>query len=154
MILAVLGLSCRLWDLVPWPEIKLGPPAVGSRSLSPRTTREVPVVVRSLSQVWLFATQWTAACQACLSFTSSWSLLRLMSTESMMPAIQLILCCPFSSCPQSFPALDYQGNPWVGSWREFASGQLEPCWGSNHTDAVRATWSRWALRISSSMIIF
>ena len=40
----------------------------------------------SLSRVWLFATPWTAACQASLSITNSQSLLKLMSIESMMPS--------------------------------------------------------------------
>ena len=60
--------------------------------------------VQSLSCVWLFVTQWPAARQACLSITNSWSLLKLMSIESMMPSNHLILCFPFSSCLQSFPA--------------------------------------------------
>ena len=42
--------------------------------------------VQSLSHVQLFATPWTAACQASLSITNSWSLLKLMSIESMMPS--------------------------------------------------------------------
>ena len=49
-------------------------------------------------------TPWIAALQASLSSTISWSLLRLMSIESVMPSNHLILCHPFSSCPQSFPA--------------------------------------------------
>ena len=61
------------------------------------------VVVQSLSHVWLFATPWTAACQASLSFTISWSLLRLMSIEWCRPAISSSVI-PFSSCLQSFPA--------------------------------------------------
>ena len=60
--------------------------------------------VQSLSHVQLFATPWTAACRASLSFTISWSLLKLMSIESVMPSNHLILCAPFSSCLQSFPA--------------------------------------------------
>ena len=52
-----------------------------SRSLSGATVR-----------VRLFVTQWTAACQACLSITSSWSLLKLVSIESVMPSNHLILC--------------------------------------------------------------
>ena len=60
--------------------------------------------VQSLSHVWLFATPWTAACQTILSITNSWSLLKLMSIESVMPSNHIILCCPFSSCLQSFPA--------------------------------------------------
>ena len=48
-------------------------------------------------------TPWTAAHQASLSFTTSWSLLKLMSIELVMPSNHLILCHPLSSCPQSFP---------------------------------------------------
>ena len=62
------------------------------------------VVVQSLSYVQLFVTPWAAAHQASLSFTISWSVFKLMSIESVMPSNHLILCCHFSSCPQSFPA--------------------------------------------------
>ena len=51
-----------------------------------------------------FGTPWTAARQASLSFIISWSLLRLMSTESVMPSNHLILCHPLLLLPQSFPA--------------------------------------------------
>ena len=57
-----------------------------------------------LSQVWLFVTPWTAACQASLSITNSWSLLKLMSVELMMPSDHHISAIPFSSCLQTFPA--------------------------------------------------
>ena len=50
--------------------------------------------VQSLSLVQLFATPWTATHQASLSITSSRSLLKLMSIESVMPSNRLILCCP------------------------------------------------------------
>ena len=59
------------------------------------------VLVQSLYRVWLFAVPWTAACQASLSFTFSWSLLKHTSVDSVMSSNQLI---PFSSCLQSFPA--------------------------------------------------
>ena len=61
-------------------------------------------VVQSLSHVHLFVISWTAALQVSLSFTVSWSLLKLMSIKSLMPSNHFILCCPFSSCPQYFPA--------------------------------------------------
>ena len=61
-------------------------------------------VVQSLSHVQLFAISWTAACQASLSFTISWSLLKLMFTESVMPSNYVILCRPLLLLPQSFPA--------------------------------------------------
>ena len=62
------------------------------------------VVVQLLSHVWLFVTPWTEAHQASLSFTISRSLLKLMCIELVMPSNHFILCCPFSSCPQSFLA--------------------------------------------------
>ena len=52
----------------------------------------------------LFVNQWTAARQASLSITNSWSLLKLISTELVMPSNHLILCCHFSSHLQSFPS--------------------------------------------------
>ena len=60
--------------------------------------------VESLSRVWLFGTPWITACQASLSITNSQSSLRLTSIESVMPSNHLILCRPFYSCLQSFPA--------------------------------------------------
>ena len=60
------------------------------------------VLVQSLSCVRLFVNPQTATCQASLSITNSRSLLKLMSTESVMPSNHLILCVPFS-CLQSFP---------------------------------------------------
>ena len=58
--------------------------------------------VQSLSRVWLFATPWTAVCQASLSITKPRSLFKLMSIESVMPFNYLILCRPLlSSCLQS-----------------------------------------------------
>ena len=55
--------------------------------------------VQSLGCVQLFATPWTAACQASLSITNSRSLLRLTSIKLVMPSSVV----PLSSCPQSFP---------------------------------------------------
>ena len=58
----------------------------------------------SVDQLYLNFCNSMDACQASLSFSISWSLLKLMSIESVMPSNHLILCRPFSSCPQSFPA--------------------------------------------------
>ena len=60
--------------------------------------------VQSLSHVQLFATPWTAACQASLSITSSWSLLKLMSIKSVMPSNDLILCHPLLLLTSVFPS--------------------------------------------------
>ena len=66
--------------------------------------------VQLLSRVWLFATPWTAACQASLSITNSWSLLKLMSIESVMPSNHLILCCPLLLLPSIFPSIRVFSN--------------------------------------------
>ena len=50
-------------------------------------------------------TPWTAACQASLFITNSWSLLKLMSIELVMPSNQLILCRPLSLLPSIFPSI-------------------------------------------------
>ena len=60
--------------------------------------------VQKLSHVWLFETPWTAACQASSSFTISWSLLKLMSIELVIPSNHLILWCPLLPLPSIFPS--------------------------------------------------
>ena len=66
--------------------------------------------VKSLSCVRLFATSWTAARQASLSITNSWSLLKLMSVESVMPSNHLILCCLLLLLPSIFPSIRVFSN--------------------------------------------
>jgi len=61
--------------------------------------------VQSLIRVWLFETPWTAARQASLSITNSWSLLKLMSIESVMPSNHLFLCRPLLLQPLVFPSI-------------------------------------------------
>ena len=75
------------------------------------------VGVKLLSHVRFIATLWTVACQASLSFTISWSLLRIMSIEScpLILSNHLILCQPFS-CLQSFPASGSFPMRWPKYW--------------------------------------
>ena len=61
--------------------------------------------VQLLSRVRLFVTPWIAAHQASLSITNSWSLLKLMSIELVMPSNHLILCCPPLLPPSNFPSM-------------------------------------------------
>ena len=63
-----------------------------------------------LSCVQLFATPWTAARQASLSFTNSQSLLKLMSIESVMPCNHFILCHPLLFLPSVFPSIGVFSN--------------------------------------------
>ena len=66
--------------------------------------------VQSLSHVWLFVTPWTAALQASLFITNSWSLLKLMSAELVMPSNHLILCHPLLLLPSIFPSIRVFSN--------------------------------------------
>ena len=61
--------------------------------------------VQSLSRVWLFLTPWIASHQASLSFTNSWSLLKLMPIASVMPFNHLILCRPLILPPSIFASI-------------------------------------------------
>ena len=63
------------------------------------------ISLQSLNCVQHFATPWTAAHQASLSITNSWSLLKLMSIESVMPSNHLILCRPLLLLPSVFPSI-------------------------------------------------
>ena len=67
-------------------------------------------VVQSLSCVLQFVIPWTAACRSSLSFTVSWSSLRLKSIESVMPSNHLILCCPLLFLPSIFPSIRVFSN--------------------------------------------
>ena len=66
--------------------------------------------VQSLSRVQLFTTPWITACQASLSITNSWSLLKLMSVESVMPSSHLILCPPLLLLPPIPPSIRVFSN--------------------------------------------
>ena len=75
--------------------------------------------IQLLSHVRLFATPWITARQASLSITSSWSSLRLMSIESVMPSRHLILCCPLLLLPHSLPASGFFFQ-WINSSHKMA----------------------------------
>ena len=83
------------------------------------TERVCTIAVYFLSCVWLSVTPWTAACQASLSFTNSWSLLKFMYIESMMLSNHLIFCCPLLLCLQSFLA----SGSFPVSWLFASDGQ-------------------------------
>ena len=80
------------------------------------------VVIQSLSQVQLLATPWTAAHQSSLPVTNSWSLLKLMSIQSVMPSNHLILCHPLLLPPSIFPSIRVFSNgsalliKWPKNW--------------------------------------
>ena len=87
--------------------------------------------VQSLSRVRLFATPWTAACQDSLSITNYWSLLKLMSIESVIPFNYLIFCHPLLLLPSIFPSIRVFSNKsvlrirWPKYW-SFSSASVLP----------------------------
>ena len=74
-----------------------------SRNICQQRFRSVQF--KSLSPVRLFVTPWTTACQASLSISNSWSLLKLMAIASVMPSKHLILCHPLLLLPSIFPSI-------------------------------------------------
>ena len=80
-------------DYTPWPS-----------GIYPRGKKFGLCSVQLFSRVWLFATSWTAACQASLSITNSWSLLKLCPLSQLCHSTISSSVIAFSSCLQSFPA--------------------------------------------------
>ena len=95
----------------------------GQTMQGPRAASSLHVVVQLLSQVRLFATPWTAACQASQSFTISESLLKLMSIELVMPCNHLILCYPLLLPSILLSMSLFQ---WVSSSHQVASASVLP----------------------------
>ena len=100
--------------------------------------------VQSLSLIWLFATPWTAARQASLSITNSWSLLKLMSIESVMPSNHLILCHPLLLLSSVFPSIRIFSNESVLHirWPKYRSSSSSNCPSNEHSRLVsfRMDW--------------
>ena len=89
------------------------PPVLTVDVLKPACVRWVRLllyVVQSLSRVQLAAIPWTAARQAPQSFTISWTLLKLMCVESVMPSNHLILCHLLLLLPSIFPSIKVFSN--------------------------------------------
>ena len=95
-----------------WSKALKWPYAAGSRQdIAAVFTSEGAVgVVQLLSCVQIFTTPWIAVCQASLSFTISWSLLKLKSTESVMQSNDLVLCHPLLLMPSIFPSIGVFSN--------------------------------------------
>ena len=101
--------------------------------------------VQSLSCVRLFATPWIAARQAFLSITNSRNSLKLTSIELVMPSSHLILCHPFSSCPQSLPASESFPMSQLFAWGGQSTGvsALAIVLSMNTQDWSLLEWTGW-----------
>ena len=116
--------------------------------------------VQSLSHVRLFVTWWTAACQASLAITNAWSLLKLMSIESVMPSNHLILCHPLLLLPSIFPSIRVFSNESVlqsGSQSIGASTSVLPVniqdWFSSRLTVLISLLSKGLSRVFSNTTV-
>ena len=101
--------------------------------------------VQFLGSVWLFATPCTEACQASLSITNSRGLLKLMSTELVLPSSYLILCPPLLLLPSIYPSIRVFSNEsflrirWPKQW-SFSFSSVFPM---NIQDGFPLGWTDW-----------
>ena len=88
----------------------------------------IPAVQFSCSVLSNSANPWTTTCQASLSFTNSWSLLKLMSIEAVIPSNYLILCHPLLLPPSVFPSIRVFSNEKVLPirWEKYWSFRISP----------------------------
>ena len=99
--------------------------------------------VQSLSRVQLFATPWTATCQASLSITNFCSLLKLMSTELVMPSNHLIHCHPLLLLPSIFPSIRNFSNESTlrMRWPKYWSFSFNSSPSNEHPGLI--SWTGW-----------
>ena len=109
--------------------------------------------VQSLSRVWCFATPWTTACQASLSVTNSRSLLKLMSMNRRCHPTISSSVVPFSSCPQSFPALaSFQMSQFFASGgQSIGVSALASALPMNVQDWFPLGWTGWISLLSKGL---
>ena len=101
--------------------------------------------VQLLSRVRLFASPWIAACQASLSITNSWSSLKLMSIESVMPSSSLILCHPLFLLPPIPPSIRVfsNGSTLCMRWPKYWSFRFSISPSKEHPGLISLGWTGW-----------
>ena len=98
----------------------------------------------SVAHVQLFVTPWTAACQASLSITNSWSLPKPMSIESVMPSNHHILCCSLLLLPSIFPSRSFQMSQFfTSSGQSIAVSVSTSVLPMNIQDQFPLGWTGW-----------
>ena len=98
----------------------------------------------SLSCGWLFVTPWTAVCQASLSITNSWSLLRCMSIQSVMQSNHLILCCPLLLLPSIFSSIRvFSDESTLHRWPNYCSFSFNISPSNEYSGIISFGWTGW-----------
>ena len=110
--------------------------------------------VQSLSRVQLFVTPWTEAHQASLSITNSWSSLKLMSIESVMPSNHLILCHPLLLLPSIFPSIRVFSNKLAFhvSWPKYQSFSFSISPSKEYSGLISSGWTGWISLLSKGLL--
>ena len=129
-----------------WPRDQTQVSSIAGRFCTTWASREAQSVSQfSRSSKADSATPWTAACQASLSIINSWSLLKLMSIQSVMPSNHLILCRPLYLCLQSF--LESGSFPisqlFASGGQSIAVSALAPVLPMNIQDWFPLGWTGW-----------
>ena len=118
--------------------------------------------VQLLWHVWLFATSWTAACQASLSITNSRSLLKLKSIESVMPSNHLSLCRPLLLPPSIFSSIRIFSNESVLHirWPKYWSFSFSTSASIEYSGLISFRWTgcyslqcKWLSRVFSNTTV-
>ena len=99
----------------------------------------------SVGQLWLFVMPWTVARQASLSIINSWSLLKLISIELVMPSNHLILCHPLLLPPSIFPSIRVFSNELVlhNRWPKYWSFSFNISPSSEYSGLISLGWTGW-----------
>ena len=102
-------------------------------------------LVQSLSHVQLFAIPWTEACQDSLSFSVSWSLLKLMSIELVMPSNHLIFCRLLLLLPSIFPSIRVFSNELIlrTRWPKYWSFSFSISPSNEYSGLISFRWTHW-----------
>ena len=123
------------------PQQRVAPAHCREISMQQQRPSKAISSVQSLSHVRLFETQWMAVRQASLSITDSWSLLQLMSIESVMPSNHLVLSCPLLLLPSIFPSIRvFSMSRFFASGGVSASASVFPM---NFQDWFPLGWTGW-----------
>ena len=101
--------------------------------------------VQSLSCVWLFVTPWTTACQASLSITNCWNVVKPMSIELVMPSNHLIPCRPLLLLPSIFPSIRVFSNESALHirWPKYWSFSFNSSPSNEHPRLISLGWTGW-----------
>ena len=105
LLITLVSVCLFMVCLLKLKDVSFKGPGVSSLLFTAPSSKPRTCSVQLLSHVWVFVTPWTVAHQASLSITNFWSLLKLMSIQSVMPSNHFILCCPLLLLPAIFPSI-------------------------------------------------